>query len=228
MGVMMTPLQMNFLTHSEAEYQAAAFMDDYAAAQDWEYPDNYVFSQWGENRMYNALVSGESRSYGYARSNYETFLTATASGEWYDRLQPRRFVVTKTLDGTEWEPPAESMYARLHLNDGAGTGHYRLVFQSGDGSVKVFSLVEGAQLQGTVPANASADGGRTSEWQVSTTVELPSGETVTYSRMVTPDSSGEFQVRVAQPGEYTIGDRSVVVSDAAVVNGSVVSLNRSS
>lgn len=49
------------VTIEEQMYNAASWMYEYAADRGWEYPENYVFSVWGRNRVYNYYANGESR-----------------------------------------------------------------------------------------------------------------------------------------------------------------------
>lgn len=209
LGTMMTPLRVNLLIHSEAQYDAAIAMDEYAETEDWEYPQSYVFSKWGDNRMYNALVSGESRSYGFARSNYEAFITSPNGSDWYERLEDRGFVVTTDIDDSGSLGP-QTMYSRLHRDDGRETGHYRLVYTSADESVKVFTLVEGVTVTGTTAPNKTiAIAG-----EMETTPEPISVEWT-----VTANSDGQYSVAISSPGRYQIDGHAVTVNDSAVASG---------
>ena len=212
LGTMMTPLRVNLLTHSEAQYDAAIYMEGYADAQDWEYPQSYVFSEWGGNRMYNALVSEESRSYGFARSNYEAFITSPNGSDWYERLEDRGFIVTTDIEDSAGIG-SQTMYSRLHRDDGRETRHYRLLYASADESVKVFTLVEGATVTGTTTPNQTvAIAGEMETAPEPTTVEWS----------VDADSDGQYSVAISTPGRYQIDGHSVTVNDSAVTSGTTI------
>jgi len=111
------------------------------------------------------------------------------------------------------------MYARLHDRltsraDGIpGLAHYRALWTSEDGSVKVFTLVPGATITGTTTPNTTVS--------VSTTVALDH-RTFEYRRRVTTNRTGVFAVTVPYPGEYTVENRTVTVSDTAVSEGRTI------
>ena len=200
-------------------HAAAAWVKQFADARGLSYPANYVLAPWSDVRMYNYVVNGESRSYGYARSNYEAFVFGTDPDEWYDRFEGRvGFVVTEDLD-----PPGFGTtltYHRLHGAYGsatqrdAGVGHYRALWASSEGDRTVFAVVPGATISGRTDA---------SRVSVRTTVSLaPDDEQLTYERRVRPDADGTFAVRVAHPGTYAVGEDRVTVPDAAVWDGGTV------
>ncbi|NHX36727.1 MULTISPECIES: STT3 domain-containing protein [Halolamina] len=212
LGAVISPARTTQLMVSDESYEAATFMDEYATEEGWEYPQNYVFSEWGDSRMYNAIVSGESRSYGYAQSNYGDFLTSPNASDWYQRLDGRTgFVVVDRHSGLS-DTDEEVMYNRLH-GWGNETGHYRAVWASEDGSMKVFTLVPGAAVTGSIEPNATVT--------ATTTVEV-GGEEVRYRQAVTADAAGNYSVRVPYPGTYEIGGTEVTVSEEAVESGGIV------
>jgi dolichyl-diphosphooligosaccharide--protein glycosyltransferase len=204
------------------KFEAAVWMDGYADERSWEYPDNYVLSKWGRNRMYNYFVNGEAKSYAFANRHYESFLSSTDPAAQYRELRGDvGFVVTKNVDLNGQAAP-KTNYARLHKrfgsagSDGAsGAGHYRALYASDDGSVKVFSLVPGANLTGTVGSNETVT--------VSKNVEIE-GASFEYRRRVTADSDGDFSVTVPYAGTYSVGNRTVEVSESAADNGGNVSV----
>ncbi|WP_435176457.1 STT3 domain-containing protein [Halorussus sp. AFM4] len=203
------------------KFEAAVWMDSYAEERGWEYPENYVLSKWGRNRMYNYFVNGEARTYGYASRHYEAFLSSTNPKSKYRELHERvGFVVTKQL--SQNRIPPETNYARLHQrfgsvgpNGASGAGHYRAVYASKDGSVKVFTLVPGANITGTAPANATLT--------VSTSVDIE-GASFKYSRKVEAKPDDNFSVTVPYPGTYSVENQTVQVPESAVQNGSDVSV----
>jgi dolichyl-diphosphooligosaccharide--protein glycosyltransferase len=219
------------VTVERAPYAAARFMRRYAAERGWSSPRNYVLSRWGRNRLYNYVVSGESASYEFARETYLDFLTAGDAAAWYDRLRGRvGFVVTTAT------PPGRAdrigtVHELLHRRWGAdrrdGAGHYRGVFATAGGRVKVFTLVPGARVVGRVSTgeqqgeDTDTDTGRTSEVCPSTVVTVP-GARFTYERPTRTDTTGRFAVRVAHPGEYRVAGRRVTVTERAVREGRTV------
>ena len=208
------------LTIDPRKHAAARWMGAYADERGWEYPRSYVFSEWGENRMFNYFANGNSESYWYAQQNYEGFLFSADSAGWYEELRERAgFVVTT---GPESRFVTSRMRDRLHdalgsrVNDVPGLAHYRAVYSGRDGSVKAFTLVPGATIVGTT----------SSEEPISVKTDAPlegEGTTFTYERRAEP-ADGEFSVTVAHPGTYRVGDREVTVPERAVVEGETVSM----
>ncbi|WP_435552678.1 MFS transporter [Natrinema sp. CGMCC1.2065] len=207
------------VTHSEAQVEAASAIDDHAAAADRTYPETYVLSEWGDNRMYNYLVSGEANSYSYAQDNYGAFQSASDPDSWYDRFDSRvGYIVVTATDG---ERPATSAQARLLENWGAGgsnteaVSHYQAVYIADE--VGAFAVVPGATI------NASGNPGE--NVTVSTEVSV-SDESFTYERTVTVAENGRATVTVPYAGGYSVGERQVSVTEADVENGTAVTLDR--
>jgi len=170
--------------------------------------------------MYNYHVSGQSRSYGYARNNYGQFVQATDGRQWYQRLGGRAgFVVTSEIAVTS---NPQALGTRLHTQYGTRTetapavAHYRLISVADDGAYKAFAVVPGATITGTAAPNETVT--------VSQAVTVD-GVTFDYERQATTNASGRFQTRVAYPGTYTVGNETVTVPDAAVTNGSTVAVS---
>jgi dolichyl-diphosphooligosaccharide--protein glycosyltransferase len=223
MSFIMVPVKTNQLTVTDNQYQAATWMDEYATQQGWEYPDNYVFSIWDRNRVYNYFVNGESRSYSYARSNYGAFVTATDGEAWYMRLRDRvGFIITQDPRQGDAPLPAQSLQTRLHTQYGSGSpaapglAHYRAVYVSPDGSLKVFTLVPGAQVVGTAPTN--------SDVSIATTQSI-NGHQFTYSRTVETTADGRYAVTVPYAGTYTVNGDQVDVSTTAIRQNETVSVS---
>ncbi|SDZ98762.1 dolichyl-diphosphooligosaccharide--protein glycosyltransferase [Haloplanus vescus] len=223
LSFMMIPVKTNQLTIPDDRYQASLWMAEHAADQNWEYPENYVFSRWSWNRMYNYFVNGESPSYGYAKGNYADFLASSAGAEWYQRLRDRTgFIVTEDLPQVSSTPAAESLYNRLHTDYGSGSdtttglAHYRAVYVSEDRSLKVFTLVPGAQLAGTASSNTEV---------TVTTRQSVSGVEFTYSRTIETDATGAYSVTVPYPGEYVVNGTRVRVSETAVQQNQTISVS---
>lgn len=203
-------------TYDPAQYEAAMAIDDHAEAVDREYPENFVLSTWGDNRMYNYFVNGESRSYGYATSNFEPFVTSDDPDGWYETFEQDDVGYVVLTDQGEDVPP-QTAQAKLHeeLGTGGENGepleHYQAVYV--DEEVTAFAVVPGANL------TVSGDPGETVPVETTVTV---SGETIEYERDATVGDDGSVVVAVPYPGEYTVGDREVEVSEAAVENGETV------
>jgi dolichyl-diphosphooligosaccharide--protein glycosyltransferase len=216
LGMLQIPVKTSQLQYSDSEYRAAVWTAEYADAEDMTYPENYVLSSWGDNRMYNYFVNGEARCYNYARENYTPFINSTDASGWGDRFVGRvGFVVTEDISA-----PPETNQARLHRaygsrsSGGPGLAHYRAVFVTDDGSRKVFEVVPGATVSGTVT------GGPTT---IATTVELD-GTSFTYERRIEPDANGRFNVTVPYPGTYEVGNRTVEVPETSVRSGGRVTV----
>ena len=204
LSVVQVPIKISQVTTEGDKYRTAAWIAEYSDENDFRYPDNYVLSRWGENRMYNYFVSGQSRSYSYARETYLEFLRSVERG-WYGRLNDRvGFVVTENMQlGTE------TMHAALHHRDGSGLGHYRAVYRSPHGEIKVFRLVSGALIAGK-----AVDGNATVQ---ATTTDLKS---VTYAQNGTVLENGWYVARVAYPGTYrTPSGETVRVTALDIRNG---------
>ncbi|WP_089649610.1 LamG domain-containing protein [Halobacterium hubeiense] len=217
MGIAQTVGGTNDLTIEGTTYDAASAIDDHAAAANISWPDNYVFSDWGRNRVYNYYVNNQSRSYAYAQNHYDEFVTSSNASAWYDQLtaKPTGYVVVKDLDENFSQT---SLQSRLwedwgSRSDGVdGLGHYRGVYAN-DGR-KVFDLVRGAMLVGQ---------GEPGQSQTVSTEFDAGGESHTYERRVTPTANGWYAVRVPYNGTYDGADTSV--PDEAVENGSFVGPN---
>ncbi|WP_254768926.1 MFS transporter [Salinilacihabitans rarus] len=205
--------------HGDAEFGAATAIDEDADAVDREYPENFVLSVWGHNRMYNYFVSGEADDYEYAFDNFDAFRTGDDPDGWYEEFD-RSDVGYVVLTEVEAEYPADSTQARLHDDLGAGGDggealeHYRAVYV--DEEVTAFAVVPGATI------TAPGEPGETVPVETEVTV---SGETIAYERDVTVGDDGRLEVTVPYPGNYSVGDREVRVSTAAVEDGSEVRLD---
>jgi dolichyl-diphosphooligosaccharide--protein glycosyltransferase len=206
------------LVVEEATYDAATAIDAHATTTDQTWPDNYIFSDWGRNRVYNYYVNNQSESYGYALNNYNAFLASENPSTWYDQLseKPTGYVVVTDVES---DLPPTSMQSRLwdhwgSRSDGVeAVGHYRAVYANDER--KVYELVPGAMLVGR------------SELGESQTVrtEFDVGrETHMYEREVTATANGWYAVRVPYTGTYN-GTSDVSVSDTAVRTGAFVGPN---
>jgi dolichyl-diphosphooligosaccharide--protein glycosyltransferase len=163
--------------------------------------------------MYNYFVSGESRSYGFARSNYEEYLSGTDEASWYERFEGRVGYVV--YDSERRDPVAGTIGAELASYTERDTlgelPHHRMVHVSPGGRFLVFAPVAGAILTGEAEPN------QTMVVEATLAVE---DETVAYQRSVGTDSTGAFELRVPYPGTYTVDQKRAVVTEQAVLNGS--------
>lgn len=202
-------------TYDDGQYAAVQEISTHAEATGREYPENFVLSRWGNNRMYNYFVNGESRGYGYARSNFEEFSLGTDPDGWYDRFAGRvGYVVVTDLDATFPEESTRVQLLEEHGTggaDGQGLAHYRAILLEEE--TVAFAVVPGATIE------SSGEPGETIAAETTATV---TGETVRYRREATVDANGTAAVTVAYPGEYEVGNRTVTVSADAVENGSTV------
>jgi dolichyl-diphosphooligosaccharide--protein glycosyltransferase len=219
LSIVQVPVKTSQLTVTDDQYETARAMDEYVDSHDHLVAETYVFSSWSRNRVYNYVVRGDAASYGYARANFDQFITATNATSWNSRLRGRAgFVVTTEAVVSN----SSTLGTRLHeahgsrTADASGLGHYRLISTTADGSHKAFAVVPGAVIQGTTQPNASVT--------VHTTVTVDS-TTFQYTRETTATTNGSFAVRVAYPGAYRVGNQSVTVTDSAVHTGDTVSAN---
>ncbi|WP_440771730.1 MFS transporter [Natronorubrum sp. DTA28] len=205
------------VAHGDSEFEAALTIDEHAAETDREYPDSFVLSEWGDNRMYNYHVSGESESYAYAMANFDDFRFGDDPDSNYSQFEDRVGYVVVTERETEL--PAESTHAQLL--EGLGTGgdggealaHYQLLYADDDRSAAAFAVVPGAMIE------ADAEPGETVT--VSTSVSV--GEkSFTYERDVTVGDDGRLEATVPYDGTYAVGDDDVDVSESDVLEGAVL------
>jgi len=210
-NLILVPPLVGQTTHDQAQFEAAQTINSHADSVAREYPANFVLSRWGDNRMYNYFVSGEAQSYGYAQSNHDRFLAAEHPDSWYDRFQGRVGYVVIT--DRETNPPANTAYTALYKGRGVGanqtsaTGHYQLL-ETTDG-VRTFAVVPGALIEVSDPADEQA---------AATTTVTIGDETYTYTRTASV-ADGTATIRVAHPGQYTIGNRTVSVTASDVLAG---------
>lgn len=191
-----------------------------AEARNLSYPDNYVLSEWDDNRMYNYVVNGEAESYCYARNQSVQFLGRTDPAATYQQYSNRvGYVVVTDVPRQLGEA---AMGARLLGTLDADTqtvpplAHYRLLYVDDDRSIAAYALVPGARITGQAEGSGQVV-------TVETTVDVD-GETLTYERSVTASGDGGFTVRVPYAGEYAVGGQPVTDPESAVTNGTAVSV----
>jgi dolichyl-diphosphooligosaccharide--protein glycosyltransferase len=170
--------------------------------------------------MYNAFISGDSRSYRYAQSTYAQFISSTQPDSWYDRLGSRTdYIVMTSVPNQGEEGYQQTTHATLYESFGSattdrnGAGHYQALYQSPSKSHVVFAPVEGAVINGTGEPGSTIS--------VSTEVSIPNAE-FTYTRRTQVAQNGTYQVRVPYAGTYSVGDTSVSVTAEDIESGSVV------
>lgn len=221
-GALQVGVKTSQVTIEDDVYESASFIDDHATERGLEYPENYVLSDWGRNRVFNYFVNGESRSYGYAFRNYRDFAGGTDPDGWYDNFDGRvGYIVLATAeDGVN----PQSAIWRLTRNFGSasdnarGVGHYSALYVPPGGTRTVVSVVPGANMTGSGEPGSAVT--------TSTVVNTDHIEFV-YERRTVIDENGTWDLRVAHPGTYevTIGNETteVSVSEKAVIDGAPVS-----
>jgi len=215
MGLVQTVIKQQQISHERSTVATATWIDDYAAEENLDYPENYVLTQWGSVRFYNYQVSGMSKGYGYALNNYLDFLAGENPYEWYDRLEDDVGFVM--IDTTITNSPNGVMQQRLgsgpSVASTASLHNYRAVYQSPDGQYLVYELVDGATITGIGPSNSSVI--------INSSANLSSTQ-YSYEREFDTTRNGWYTVTVSQPGTYTIGQEQITVDSAAVRNGSAL------
>jgi dolichyl-diphosphooligosaccharide--protein glycosyltransferase len=217
-------VKMQQVAIEDDTYETAAYLADYADDRGWaNESESYVFSDWGRNRVYNYFVNGQSRSYGYAQTNYRDFVRQTDPSAAAATTDRARFVVTKPFPVED-----DAMGARLHDHFGSrdggtdGLANYRAIYATESGDRKAFLVVPGATLDGTTTPNATVT--------LSTNVSVP-GADFAYERQVQTNATGAFSVTVANPGTYDLRtdeqEWTVEVSEAGVMNGTGVAAGSS-
>jgi len=222
LSAIQAPIVASDLTIPEEQYDTAAFLDSYAEDAGHEYPQSYVFSPWSWNRMYNYHVNGEAGSYGYAQSNYRPFTLSETPDEAHQRyVRSDSYLVTEPIPGSSNITDA-MMQSRLHDRYGSrgeevtGLGHYRALYASPSGDYKAFRVVPGARIEGNADPETTVT--------LTTEVDIE-GDEFTYERRATANADGNYNVKVAYPGEYELDGtpaESLTVSEAAVNNGETV------
>jgi len=217
----------------DRNYQTAAWMAEDADERGLTYPDNYVFSRWGNNRMFNYFVSGRAENYSYAQSSYTKFVSSDRPGVWYERLRNRTgYVVLEPLPRRS-NPMQEHLYVAYGSRWGGyeAVSHYRVVYASENRDSKVFVLVPGARVTGRATPNATVE--------VRANVDVPHASFF-YRKQVTTRPNGTYEAVVPYPGEYEVrtavgnenrngtgATATVTVPDPAVRNGTSVRVDKS-
>jgi len=209
-NLIFVPTMLGQTQYSDDQFEATMSIEQHAASTD-NHSEEFVLNEWGQNRMYNYFVSGESRSYAYAQSNHMDFISDTDPDDWADEFSGQVGYIAlnerETTDG--------SVHTQLFDEFGAGeqaTGHYQLLFSTEE--VRAFVVVEGAQIETTAEPNET----------VTATKEVDvAGEQFTYERSAQANDDGEVSIRVAYPGAYDLNGETVTVGEADVYDGASVS-----
>lgn len=219
-GIVQGPVQTNKLVYSDDAYQTATWLEKHTEQSDLDSESTYVLSVWGQNRMYNAFLSGNSERYGYAQSIYPQFISSTEPDSWYDRLGGRTdYIVMTSVANQDEAGYQQTSHTILYesfgsaTTDHSGAGHYQAVYQSPSKSHVVFVPVEGAIINGTAEPGSTIS--------ISTEVSIPNAE-FTYTRRTRVAPNGTYRVRVPYAEIYSVGDTSVLVTAQDIESGSVV------
>ncbi|AZH24895.1 STT3 domain-containing protein [Haloplanus aerogenes] len=215
------------LVITDATYDAARWITEYVDERDIPYPESYVLSKWGRNRVYNYFVNGEAASYSYAERHYEDFLfsNSNSADEWYGEFEGRvGFVVTRDLphlgliSSSTIQSTLHDRFGSAEISDISGVGHFRALFATEDGARKVFRLVPGATIRGPAPDDRD---------HVRLVAEVSiTGDDFEYVRRA-PVTDGTFEVTVANPGTYRVGadGRTVEITERMVQSGDTVTVD---
>jgi dolichyl-diphosphooligosaccharide--protein glycosyltransferase len=219
-GMIQGPVQTNKLVYSDDAYQTATWIKNNTEQLGSAPESTYVLSAWGQNRMYNAFVSGNSESYGYAQSIYPQFISSTKPDSWYDRLGGRTdYIVMTSVVNQDAEGYQQTTHAILYQSFGSataghrGAGQYQAVYQSPNESHIVFTRVQGAVINGTAEPGSTVS--------VSTEVSIPNAE-FTYTRRTQVAQNGTYRVRVPYDGTYSVGDTTISVTAEDIKSGALV------
>ncbi len=210
LNLIFVPSLLSQIQYTDGQIGAMESVDERVEGLNQSYPDNFVLSEWGDNRMYNHFVSGESQGYGYARGQYEPFISDSDPDSYFSNFNNRvGYVVLTDIDA-----PEETIQDTLYADFGAGNdsvAHYQLIYA--ENNVRAFAVVDGAVIQ--TQANAGTN------VTVTRTIQA-AGEQFEYQRTATANNNGIANIRVAYPGEYTVGEQTVSVNETQVNSGATV------
>lgn len=210
------PVKQEQIATDNKTYQTATWIQSHASASG-DPSTAYVFSNWGQNRVYNYFVNGRSGSYSYARAYYSEFAFSSNESRWAERLRNRNaYIVTKPTDMAD----SMALHNRIHQRHGSesaqteGLSHFRTIYADNDRVVTV--PVTGATIVGTVKNGSSVT--------VSTEVAVQ-GTNFTYNRTVESNPYGLYSVTVPYPGTYTVHEGVSNISASDVTEGGRVVLH---
>lgn len=226
LGVAIVGGQTTQTVYDDDEYQAAQTIMAHQQAVAREYPENFVLSRWGTNRMYNYFTSGESESYGFARDTYPEFLIEETPDEWaQDQLEQVGYVVIDADDadfsvGTAYHMLQERLGVAMEYRE--PLSHYRLLYLAGDGDspddwrLSAFAVVPGVTIRGTGTPGERVTAG--------TDVSI-SGIQFPYRQATTVTDNGQFELTVPYPGRYEVSNTEVQISETDVVRGESITVS---
>lgn len=214
-GAVLTPLKHSQVTIDDEMYAAATWMRKDAEERGWTYPDNYVFSHWNRNRMFNFFVNGQSESYGYARANFEKFVSArpVQAHDWYDKLKNKvGYIVVQ-----DRESVPESIHGCLRRygsagDGGAGIGNFRAFYETPGGGATVFTPVPGVTLTGNGPSEGEILG------ELRQSVDIK-GATFEYERTVRTNEFGIYETSIQYPGVYSFNGDQIRLTEQDILDG---------
>ncbi|WP_436903640.1 glycosyltransferase family 39 protein [Halovenus halobia] len=210
LNLIFVPSLLSQIQYSDEQIGAMESVDERVEELNQSYPDNFVLSEWGENRMYNHFVNGESRGYGYARGTYEPFISDSNPDSYFNNFNNRvGYVVLTDVDA-----PEGTIQDTLFEDFGAGNdsvAHYQLIYS--ESNVRAFAVVDGAVVRTQAEPGTNVT--------VTRTIQT-AGEQFEYRRTATANNNGIANIRVAYPGDYTVGGQTVSVNETQVNNGATV------
>lgn len=210
LNLIFVPSLLSQIQYTDGQIGAMESVDERVEGLNQSYPDNFVLSEWGDNRMYNHFVNGESRSYGYAQAQYKPFISDSDPDSYFSNFNNRvGYVVLTDIDA-----PEGTIQDTLYADFGAGNdsvAHYQLIYA--ENGVRAFAVVAGAVIQ--TQANPGTN------VTVTRTIKT-AGEQFEYQRTATANNNGIANIRVAYPGEYTVGGQTVSVNETQVNSGATV------
>jgi dolichyl-diphosphooligosaccharide--protein glycosyltransferase len=218
-GAIQASAMMDELTVDDEIYGTVSAIAADADERGLDYPENYVLSDWGDNRVYNYFVGGHSLNYTYARENYSRFAGSSNPEEWYLNRFNRSigYVVLALASDDANQQSTIYRLTRAYgsaTSTGSGVGHYRVIRVSEQRHRTAAAVVPGATIVGSAEANASVG--------VSTDVDV-AGASFEYRRRTQVNEFGRWAITVAHPGRYDvrIGNRTtqVTIGESAVNGG---------
>lgn len=225
----------------DERYDAMVAIENHAETHDG--PDE-VMSQWSWHRYYNYFVTGDGDSYSntYSEDVYPDFLGSINTDHYFNILRPDDghykhvspgdsgatrnggpigYVVLEpvaTADGIPERVTYRALFERLgsageHAN---AVEHFQTIHVTPGGTYVIMAVVPGATVEGTAEPNetvtAAAD------------VHIPAGF-FPFEAETTADADGEFAITLPNPGEYTIANETVEITEAQVRAGATIELD---
>jgi len=213
------PTLMGQVTHDRAHVETAMEINEHAESTDREYPENHVLAPWGEYRMYNHFVNGESENEGLGRYGYiPLFADERIDGRLAGLTDRIGYLV---LADEPVDIPEERSQPRLTDQLGVPDARfeslerYRLIYVDDDADIALFSIVPGAHIE-----VEGVDG----DTVVAETEVSIQDRTFTHSREAAVTDDGVANVTVPYPGTYEINGERVIVEERDVVRGNSITV----